>query len=82
MQSDLQTIPGVGKNIEKHLLHLGYASVASLQGANPEEMYRKDCLLQGAQLDRCLLYVYRLAVYFAENEVYEPDKLKWWNWKD
>jgi len=33
-------------------------------------------------VDRCVLYVYRLAVYFAENETHEPEKLKWWNWKD
>jgi hypothetical protein len=82
MQSDLKKIPGVGKNIEKHLIDLGYTSVASLKGASPQEMYQRDCLQAGTQLDRCLLYVYRLAVYFAENDTYEPEKLKWWNWKD
>lgn len=34
-----------------------------------------------AALDRCVLYVYRLAVYFAEGGR-EPEKIKWWNWKD
>jgi len=82
MLTDLQIIPGVGKNIEKHLIDLGYTTVASLKGESPAEMYQRDCLQRGTQLDRCLLYVYRLAVYFAENDEYEPDKLKWWNWKD
>jgi len=82
MKTDLQTIPGVGKNIEQHLIHIGYTSVESLKGQDPEEMFIKDCLYKGVQEDRCLLYVYRLAVYFAENETYEPEKLKWWNWKD
>ncbi len=78
----LQTIPGVGKNMEQHLVALGYHCVEDLNGQNPEEMYRQDCLLHGVQLDRCVLYVYRLAVYFAEHDTYEAEKLKWWNWKD
>ncbi|WP_195269059.1 helix-hairpin-helix domain-containing protein [Eubacterium sp. 1001713B170207_170306_E7] len=82
MKSDLQTIPGVGPSMEKQLLELGYSSVASLKGADPEEMYARECRQRGEQLDRCALYVYRLAVYFAENTQYEPEKLKWWNWKD
>lgn len=82
MKKDLQTIPGVGPNIEKHLLELGYSTVNSLKGADPETMYIRECRQRGEQLDRCVLYVYRLAVYFAENTEHEPEKLKWWNWKD
>ena len=26
--------------------------------------------------------VYRCAVYFASTEDPDPEKLKWWNWKD
>lgn len=82
MKSDLQTIPGVGPNMERHLLELGYSTVDSLKGADPDVMYRRECRQRGEQLDRCVLYVYRLAVYFAENTEHEPEKLKWWNWKD
>ena len=81
-KSDLQEIPGVGPNIEQDLLNLGYRSIASLKDADPEEMYRRDCLLKGRCEDRCQLYVYRLAVYFASNTRRDPEKLKWWNWKD
>jgi len=80
--TDLQQIPGVGPNMEQHLIDLGYASLASLKGQNPEEMYARECVMKGEQIDRCTLYVYRLAVYFAENEQRDPEKLNWWNWKD
>jgi len=82
MKTDLRRIPGVGKDIEQHLINIGYTSVDSLKGQDPEEMFRKDCSYTGFQEDRCLLYVYRLAVYFAENDAHDPEKLKWWNWKD
>jgi hypothetical protein len=34
------------------------------------------------QVDRCALYAYRLAVAYANGEIKDPEKLKWWNWKD
>lgn len=81
-KSDFQNIPGVGPNMEKHLLLLGYKSISDLKGENPEQMYENDKLIHGENLDRCVLYVYRLAVYYANNQVHEVEKLKWWNWKD
>ena len=82
MGTDLRKIPGVGKNIEQHLIDLGFRCVADLKGQDPEEMYLRDCLMKETKLDRCLLYVYRLAVYFAANDDLDQEKLKWWNWKD
>ncbi|MBP2662982.1 MAG: Pathogenicity locus [Firmicutes bacterium] len=82
MKTGLRKIPGVGPNIEQDLINLGYTTIESLKGRNPEEMYMKDCLFKGFKEDKCQLYVYRLAVYFAENEIHDPEKLKWWNWKD
>jgi len=82
MKTDLQTIPYVGKKTEESLRLLGFDSVASLKGADPEKMYEMECRLRGAKIDRCQLYVYRMAVYFAENEMHDPEKLKWWYWKD
>lgn len=81
-RTDLRQIPGIGRRMEQSLLALGYKSISSLKGANPEEMYEKACLLEGETLDRCVLYVYRCAVYFAEHEEWEIEKLKWWYWKD
>lgn len=79
---DLMRIPGVGKSIARDLINIGYSSVDDLAGENPEEMYSKLCIFQGGHVDRCVLYVFRCAVYFAENETCDPELLKWWNWKD
>ena len=80
--TNLKTIPGVGDNIAQHLLDIGVTSVADLKGADPEELYAKSCRHAGGPIDRCLLYVYRCAVYFASVKQHNPEKLKWWNWKD
>lgn len=81
-KTDLRQIPYVGERTEESLLLLGFDSIASLKGADPEEMYRRECLLTGQKIDRCQLYVYRMVVYYAENETHDPAKLKWWAWKD
>jgi len=80
--SDLIKIPGVGPDMEQHLIDIGIKSIEDLKGKNAEELFEKSCQHAGCRIDRCVLYVYRLAVYYAENEVHEKQKLKWWNWKD
>ena len=79
--SDLRRIPGVGKDMEQHLLALGIGCIADLRDADPEELYRRDCALHGPT-DRCVLYVYRLCAYYASRSVHDPEKLTWWYWKD
>lgn len=81
-ESDLKNIPGVGANMEQHLKNIGIHFISDLKGKDPEELYRLDCMKKGFQDDRCVLYVFRCAVYFAEHEQHEPEKLKWWYWKD
>jgi hypothetical protein len=80
-KSELEQIPGVGKNMARHLINAGYPTLESLRGADPEEIYRRGCASQGC-FDRCALYVYRLAVAYAEGRITDPKMLKWWNWKD
>ena len=82
MKTELQKIPGIGPKMEEDLVNMGFHTLQSLKGQNPETLYQKDCVLKGCQLDRCVLYVFRCAVYFAENKTHDPEKLKWWNWKD
>ncbi|MBI2411247.1 MAG: helix-hairpin-helix domain-containing protein [Candidatus Kerfeldbacteria bacterium] len=77
-----QTIPGVGKSIAEDLWNLGFRSVTELKGKNPEGLYEQLCNQQGQHIDRCMLYVFRCAVYFASHKKHDPEKLKWWNWKD
>lgn len=79
---DLRVIPGVGKSIAEDLWNIGIRSVADLRGRDPEELYLRSCAFQKCQIDRCLLYVMRSSVYFAETKKPDPEKLKWWNWKD
>lgn len=79
---DLQTIPGVGPSIARDLVELGIRSVDDLRGKDPERLYEKRCVQQGHAIDRCLLYVFRCAVYFAETSRPKPELLLWWNWKD
>jgi hypothetical protein len=80
---ELRTIPGVGKSIAVDLWDLGIRKVNDLKGKSPEQMYRESNQLAGMVQDRCLLYVFRCAVYFAETDesAREKEKLLWWNWK-
>ena len=66
----------------RHLNNIGIFHVEDLVGKDPEELYQKNCVKKGYQDDRCVLYVFRCAVYFAENRERETEKLKWWYWKD
>ena len=81
-KSELEQIPGVGKSIARDLQNIGIHSIADLKSKNPETLYAQSNQFAGMTQDRCLLYVFRCAVYFAGQENPEPDKLKWWNWKD
>ena len=78
----LQGIPGVGPSLSKDLQDLGYKEVADLTGEDPEKMYARLMHIRGEHQDRCVLYVFRCAVYFASNKRHDPTQLKWWNWKD
>lgn len=82
MKTDLLTIPYVGKNMKEDLMNIGITCVEDLKGKNPEDLFLKDCQFKRRLEDRCQLYVFRMAVYFAENEVHDEEKLKWWYWKD
>ncbi len=80
-EGDLQSIPGVGPSIARGLAVLGVRRVSQLRGRSPEALYDSLCAKRGPQ-DRCLLYVFRCAVYYAGRTRHDPELLKWWNWKD
>ena len=80
--SDLQTVPGVGPSIEQDFLDLEIYTVNDLQQKDPELLFEKLCKIRGKSIDRCVLYVFRCAVYYAENDKHNPELLKWWNWKN
>ena len=80
---ELRQIPGVGPSIANDLYRIGIRKIEDLKFKNPEDLYYWSNQLAGCVQDRCLLYVFRCAVYFAETEPEnrEPEKLNWWNWK-
>lgn len=80
--SEFRQVPGVGKSISEDLWDLGLRSVSDLKKQDPEDLYLRLCALQGTHVDRCMLYVFRCAVYYACNDIHDPELLKWWNWKD
>lgn len=82
MDDDLQTIPGIGPSMAQDLRDLGYFKVSDLKGQDPERMFKRLKQIHGFEIDRCVLYVFRCAVYFATEEEHEPELLKWWVWQD
>ncbi|MBS1949011.1 MAG: pathogenicity locus [Bacteroidetes bacterium] len=79
---ELQVIPGVGKSIANDLYNIGIHKVSDLRRKNPEKLYQLSNQFVGNVQDRCLLYVFRCAVYFAETPKPDKEKLNWWWWKD
>ena len=81
---DLMRIPGVGKSIANDLWNIDIRSVDELIGLDPQAIYDRSNEFAGVVQDRCLLYVFRCAVYYAETPAAkrQPQLLKWWNWKE
>jgi nucleotidyltransferase/DNA polymerase involved in DNA repair len=77
-----QTIPSVGKSIAEDLWEMGFRSLNDLKGKDPEKLYEQLNTLRGTTIDRCMLYTFRCVVYFVNHTKHDPEKLKWWNWKD
>lgn len=78
----LQVIPGVGPSIAGDLYELGLRRVADLAGKDPERLFRRHETLKGMPVDRCVLYTFRCAVYYASHPEPDPKLLRWWVWKD
>ena len=83
-RQELTNIPGVGPAIARDLSNIGIRKVSDLKGQSPEQLFDRSNEVAGKVQDRCLLYVFRCAVYYAETneQEREEEKLKWWNWKD
>ena len=79
---ELQRIPSVCKSISEDLWDLGIRSIKDLSGQDPEDLYERHSDIKGMPVDKCVLYSFRCAVYYASNEKHEPELLKWWNWKE
>ena len=81
---ELTIIPGVGESLATDLWNIGITTIADLKEKNPNELYDLSNRFAGTVQDRCVLYVFKCAVYYATTPTgeQESEKLKWWNWKD
>ena len=79
---ELEQIPGVGKTIAHDMHNIGIHSIDDLKGTQAQQLYDKLCQFKASPVDRCMLYVFRCAIYYASNTDHDPDLLKWQNWKD
>lgn len=79
---DLTTIPAIGESLANDLRRLGFRRVNDLANADPEAMYDRLCVLTRSHQDRCVLYAFRCAVYYASRKRHRKELLLWWNWKD
>jgi len=79
---ELRTVPGVGPRIAANMWKIGIHSLADLRKADPEKLYKALEKREQAPVDRCALYVFRCAVYYASHKRHTPAKLLWWNWQD
>ena len=73
---NLQIIPWVWPKLAKEFLDIWIESVSDFKAKDPEELYFQICVKHWMQVDKCVLYVLRLCVYFAEKEIYDSKKLK------
>ena len=79
---ELMQMPGFGKKSAEQLWDLGIHSISQLKGEDPELIYLKLIDLRGMHIDRCVLYGFREAGYYASHRNHDPELLKWWNWSD
>ncbi len=79
---ELVKVPGVGPRTAEDLYNLGIRAVFDLTRRTPEELFEKLCKMKGKRVDPCTLYIFRAARRYAEKPDTDPEKLKWWLFKD
>lgn len=79
---NFQKIPGVGKKIAEYFWDIGLRSFDDVRASKPEILYERMCQHMGYPVDRCMLYVFRCAIYFVSEKEHDPRLLQWWAWKD
>ena len=79
---ELVKIPGVGPRTAEDLYDVGIRSVFDLTRQEPEELFQKLCKLRGKRVDPRALCIFRAARRYADKPDTDPEKLKWWLFKD
>jgi hypothetical protein len=79
---EMMQMPTFGEKLAEQLWELGIHSIVDLKDKDPELMYLELMELRGMHIDRCVLYAFREAVYYASRKDHDPELLKWWSWSD
>ena len=79
---ELQRLPNIGPSTALDLYDLGIRCVPDLKRQNPQRMYEQLMTQRGSHIDRCQLYVFRAAVYYAQTREPDPALVQWWKWSD
>jgi hypothetical protein len=79
---ELQRLPNIGPSTAIDLYDLGIRQVSDLKRKDPQAMYDELMAQRGAYIDRCQLYVFRAAVYYAKTRQPDPERVAWWKWSD
>jgi hypothetical protein len=79
---ELQRMPNIGASTALDLWDLGIRKQDDLKRRDPQAMYDELMAQRGAYIDRCQLYVFRAAVYYAETSQPAPELVQWWKWSD
>ncbi len=79
---ELVKIPNVGPRTAEDLYDLGIRSVSDLTGQDPGKLFQRLCDLRGKQMDPCVLYIFRAACYYVEHPDTDPERLRWWRFKN
>jgi Pathogenicity locus len=67
----LREIPGVGVSIANDPWNIGIREVKYLKQQDPEFLYDLSNRYAGVVQDRCLLYVFHCAVYYASKKQHD-----------
>lgn len=75
----LQSLPGVGPRMAVALRKAGIDVPADLIGKNAKRLYEEVLNAAPEFSDPCVLYVFRCAIWAAENPESEDSELRnWW----
>ena len=83
IKSDLFDIPYISDRMVEKFGRAGIQRVADLKGKKADKIYQQiqTATSKPTERCRCVLYVVRKAVYYAEGGR-DPEKLKWNYWSD
>jgi retron-type reverse transcriptase len=82
--SELRSIPGVGKVVSHDLYNIKIYSIEDLKRMRAEKVFEMHNKYRGSVQDRCMLYVFRCAIDYANKNIEDRKsyKLNWWDFKD